>query len=260
MSDIPVHEREILRALVGSTVHGLAIEGQDDRDEMGVCIEPPEYVMGLKHFEQHVFRTQPNGVRSGPGDIDRTIYSLRKYARLAANGNPTILLLLYSPNFLVPHGLGMDLRALAPAFASRRAGAAFHGYMRAQRQRLAGERGGMHAKPRADLVERYGFDTKYAMHMLRLGHQGVEYLTTGALTLPMREPTRQHLRDVREGKIEFQAVMTEAGELDRQLRDLLETSPLPDEPNFAAINRFLVRAHAVYWGAPDWYVTRLLAR
>ncbi len=41
----------ILRAVVGSRLHGLAIDGQDDRDEMGICIEPPDYVVGLKRFE-----------------------------------------------------------------------------------------------------------------------------------------------------------------------------------------------------------------
>src|SRR5688572_31106775 len=39
---------------------------------------------------------------------------------------------------------------------------------------------------RPELEEMYGFDTKYAMHMLRLGFQGVELLTTGRLNLPMR--------------------------------------------------------------------------
>ena len=38
----------ILRATVGSTVHGLHHGGQDDRDEMAVFIEPPEYRLGLK--------------------------------------------------------------------------------------------------------------------------------------------------------------------------------------------------------------------
>ncbi len=37
----------ILRTQVGSGVHGTAISGQDDRDEMGICLEPPEYVTGL---------------------------------------------------------------------------------------------------------------------------------------------------------------------------------------------------------------------
>jgi hypothetical protein len=33
----------ILRGLVGSTVHGLVLSGTDDRDEMGVCLEPRRY-------------------------------------------------------------------------------------------------------------------------------------------------------------------------------------------------------------------------
>jgi hypothetical protein len=67
----------ILRCLVGSGVHGTAVEGQDDRDEMGICIEPPEYVIGLRSFEQYIFRTQPEGARSGHGDLDLIVYSLR---------------------------------------------------------------------------------------------------------------------------------------------------------------------------------------
>jgi uncharacterized protein len=47
----------ILRGLVGSTVHGLSNAGTDDRDEMGVCVEPPEYVLGLRRFEHCVART-----------------------------------------------------------------------------------------------------------------------------------------------------------------------------------------------------------
>jgi uncharacterized protein len=37
----------ILRVQVGSGVHGTSITGQDDRDEMGICLEPPEYVTGI---------------------------------------------------------------------------------------------------------------------------------------------------------------------------------------------------------------------
>jgi hypothetical protein len=41
----------ILRTTVGSVVHGLSNPGTDDRDEMGVCIEPPEYLLGFQRFE-----------------------------------------------------------------------------------------------------------------------------------------------------------------------------------------------------------------
>ena len=37
----------ILRVQVGSGVHGTSITGQDDRDEMGLCQEPPQFVTGL---------------------------------------------------------------------------------------------------------------------------------------------------------------------------------------------------------------------
>jgi predicted nucleotidyltransferase len=102
-----VERGTILRATVGSTVHGLHHGGQDDRDEMAVFIEPPQYLVGLARaggirgglygFEHYVERTEPEGMRSGPGDLDLVAYSLRKYVRLALKGHPTILLLLSSP-------------------------------------------------------------------------------------------------------------------------------------------------------------------
>jgi hypothetical protein len=41
----------ILRGVAGSTVHGLSNPGTDDRDEIGVCVEPPQYIAGLRPFE-----------------------------------------------------------------------------------------------------------------------------------------------------------------------------------------------------------------
>ncbi|MGQ0776628.1 MAG: DNA polymerase beta superfamily protein [Pseudonocardiales bacterium] len=115
---------EILRTVVGSGVHGIAIEGTDDHDEMGVFIEPPAHIIGLsKPVDCYVFRTQPEGARSVPGDTDLVMYSLRKYLRLATKGNPTALLPLYAPTnaILVLHPLGEELRALAPTMLSRQA-------------------------------------------------------------------------------------------------------------------------------------------
>ncbi len=47
----------ILRCQVGPDLHGTAVEGTDDRDEMGICIPPPECVVGLASFEQYVYRS-----------------------------------------------------------------------------------------------------------------------------------------------------------------------------------------------------------
>jgi hypothetical protein len=88
----------------------------------------------------------------------------------------------------------------------------------------------------------YGFDTKYAMHMLRLGLQGVELLTTGRLSLPMREPERSYLLDVRRGKLSEQECLTRAGELEHELSDLETTSPLPEAPQEGHVEEWVLDA------------------
>lgn len=238
----------ILLSTVGSTAHGLALPGADDHDEMGVTIERPEYVIGLDTFEQDVFRTQAEGKRSRPGDTDRVIYSARKFCRLALGGNPSILTLLFAkPTHVNDFGREL-LGQIAPAFAARSAGRAFLGYMTQQRQRLLGERGQMNVK-RPELVEAHGYDTKYAMHMLRLGFQGVEFLESGMLTLPMREEERSYVYAVREGKVDLNEVLTRAGELERAVEDLLDASPLPEKPEYEIVNRWLVSVYPRAWEA-----------
>src|ERR1700685_2008618 len=106
----------ILRVQVGSGVHGTSVTGQDDRDEMGLCLEPPQFVTGLarvpsgtrgeaplvpfEQYERHTAWDRPGGLanRSGAGDLDVIIYSARKWARLALAGNPTVLPVLFLPD------------------------------------------------------------------------------------------------------------------------------------------------------------------
>ena len=235
----------ILLSVVGSSAHGLHVPGTDDQDLMGVTLEPPTHVIGLEKFEQDVYRTQPEGVRSGHGDTDRVIYSARKFCRLALSGNPSLLTMLYAPT-RERYPLGEELLELAPAFSARSAGKSFLGYMTQQRQRLLGERGQMNVK-RPDLVNAHGYDTKYAMHMLRLGYQGVEFLETGRLTLPMPEADREFVYSVRCGDIELNEALTRAGELEQRVEDLLDTSPLPEWPDRDRVNQWLVHAYLKAW-------------
>ncbi len=229
----------ILRGLVGSRVHGLSVTDQDDRDEMGVCIEPWEHFFGLRdRFEQWTFRTQPDGVRSGPGDLDLVVYSLAKWARLALSGNPTILTMLFIPeaHMVTLTDEGRALIALAPAIVSDSIFEPYLGYMRQQRHRLTNK---VKMPSRPELVERYGFDTKYAGHMLRLGYQGIEMATTGKLSLPMPDPERSHIVDVRTGKFTEAEVLAEAEHLEQRLLGLQALRPLgPGDP--AAVEAFVL--------------------
>ena len=236
----------ILRGVVGSTVHGLANAGTDDRDEMAVCIEPPEYIIGLRTFEHYVSRTQPDGVPSGAGDLDLTIYGLRKFCRLALKGSPTVLLLLFvdGDHVLARNALGEELQRLAPAFLSRRTGLAFLGYLDAQRRGLLGER---HATRTRERSAEHGYDTKYAMHAPRIAVQGIELISTGRMTLPIAEPDRSTLRAVRAGSISLDDVLQRLDDAAARLRTITDTSDLPEHGNRDEVDRFLVRAYQRSW-------------
>ena len=202
--------------------------------------------IGTRSFDHWVFRTQPEGVPSGPGDLDLTIYGLRKYCRLAAKGSPTVLLLLFlaDEHVLVRDELGEELQALAPAFVSRRAGRAFLGYVDSQRRGLLGER---HQPRTRELSAEHGYDTKYAMHALRIAHQGHELLTTGRISLPVAEPERSQLLAVRRGEPTLDDVVTALRDHAARLETELLRSHLPDEADRSSIDRFLVSAYERAW-------------
>jgi uncharacterized protein len=236
----------VYAALVGSQAYGLNLDEQADRDEMGIAIEPATHVIGLRHFESHVTRSQPAGVRSGPGDVERVVYSARKFAALAAKGNPTIVGMLYSPKFHTSYVGEHFVQTLKPLIASRAAGPHFLGYLIAQREKLTGERGGKAVK-RPELEAAHGYDTKFAMHALRLGIQGCEFLDRGELALPMAEPQRSRLLDVRRGLVPFGDVIAWIRLVENDLRARLERSPLPPEPDHAAIDALLDDVYRLRW-------------
>jgi predicted nucleotidyltransferase len=243
---------EILRTVVGSGVHGIAIAGTDDHDEMGVFVELAARVIGvLPAVNHYIHRTQPEGARSGPGDTDLVMYSLRRYLQLALNGNPTVLLPLYAPPdaVLVERPLGTELRGLAPSLLSRRAVHRFLGYMEGQRQRLLGQdKRGLPNRP--ELVEKYGYDVKYASHALRLAYQGLEILRDGRLTLPMPEPERERVLRVKRGDVaDLDAVLAEIASVQSTVEEALAAgrTPLPEEPDLDAISAWSVGAHQRHW-------------
>jgi len=80
----------------GSELHGAKVKNTDDLDIYGVYLEPPELVLGLDKQDFYVWSTAGDERRNGPDDIDVCLYSLRKWAGLAAKEYTTMLPLLPS--------------------------------------------------------------------------------------------------------------------------------------------------------------------
>ena len=245
--------RVIMLAEAGSGLHGVAIEGTDDHDELGTFIPDPINVIGFQRQETFVRRSQPEGKRSQPGDIDLTLHSLTKYVKLLVAGNPTLVQTLFVPpdKRVVWSAQMTELRNMAHLLVNRRTAGAYLGYLHEQRQRLIGERGQKGVK-RTALVEAHGYDTKYAMHMLRLGHQGVAFINNGKLTLPIPEPIRQELMDVRKGGVTLLDVLDQANYLAVQLnalrQDPLLTPTAPQRP----FSEWVTTTHMDEWCGRHW--------
>lgn len=248
---------QILLTEVGSGLHGIAIPGTDDHDEMGVFIEPAGCVIGLaKPMDTYTYRTQPEGRRSRPGDTDRVLYALRKYLRLATDGNPTVLAMLFAPEQSVyaTTELGEELRALAPSFLSLKVVDRSAHYLDSQVEKLLGRghRGSMPKRP--ELVEKYGYDTKFASHALRLGYQGLEIAEHGHLTLPMPEPEREAVLKVKSGGMpDLDAVLWHIRDLRDRMMQVVETgrTPLPPAPDWDRLSAWSVSAHQRHWQATE---------
>jgi hypothetical protein len=142
------------------------LPGGEDHDELGVVVEQPGDVLGLAEggYGSVMQRSQPEGLQSGPGDTDRTLHSLRRFVRLAASGNPSILMALLAPViFSTPEG--EELQGLGEAFVRRHVIPRYRGYMQSQAERLLGKRsrsghGRRGGGGREELVADHDYDTK----------------------------------------------------------------------------------------------------
>lgn len=248
----PLPENTILLVEVGSTAHGTGLPGGEDHDEMGVVIEAPEDVLGvdLHGYRSVMQRSRPEGTRSRPGDTDRTLLSLRRFIRLAASGNPSILMSLWAP-VLYTTEEGRELQGLGAAFVGRHVIPRYLGYMQAQTMRLLGLRGDGHAPRggggREEPIGEHGYDTKYAMHAARLGFHGVELLTTRRLQLPMPDAAAEWLRAVRRGEVTFDNWRERYLALYAQLERMSTDESIPEGPDRARIESWSVRAHVDLW-------------
>jgi uncharacterized protein len=246
MRELPPYPASTLFVVeVGSGAHGTGLAGREDHDEMVVYAETPGQVFGVRNAPRGAqVRTKPVGVPSEPGDTDRNLYSLRHFLYLAAAGNPSIMMAFWAP---VIHStpLGNKILATGPEFVGRHLVEKYRGYMKAQKDRLLGLRGGRHGQLRETDA---GFDTKYAMHAARLGFQGVELLTNRKLMLPIPGTAGRWLKDVRKGKIPLDDVIRRIDGLDRVLAEMQHFESIPAHPDWGAIATSSVVWHKEAWG------------
>jgi len=137
-------------------------------------------------------------------------------------------------------------------FLSKAHALKYKGYADAQLRRMMGDRGrGKHGQ-RPELEQKFGYDVKAGMHVLRLLHEGIEFVSRGWVTLPRPEPERSRLIAVRRGEWSEDKVISEANRLMAQLDAAAESSPLPGQVDLAAVGKLVTKIHLDAWGQWGW--------
>jgi predicted nucleotidyltransferase len=135
--------------IAGSHAYGMATE-TSDLDVRGWCIPPVDYFRSFhKNFEQTELKITPRDLRWLPKDYkkiynssedpaDVVIYDIRKFFKLAAVCNPSIIELLFidPSETMYCSEAGRSVRENATKFLSGRAKFSFSGYARAQLKRI----------------------------------------------------------------------------------------------------------------------------
>ena len=248
---VPFLDAAILRVQVGSEVYGTAIDSSSDHDEMGVFVLSPQNVLGISPTDDKTWRTAAEGARSTSDDFDLSMYSARKYVSLATQGNPSILVALFTPDHqtLTCTQEGLLLRESAHLFHTKQSAQRFLGYMTAQFKRMEDSRAGTRAprSNRPELIEKFGYDTKFAAHAVRLGFQGLEFVRSGTMQLPIPDPEGEVLRGIRRGTAAYEEVVNLGEDLTNALKNAIDTADIPSYPDRDRISQMLSDIHFLAW-------------
>lgn len=209
-----VPDHTILSVVVGSRAYGL--DGPaSDHDRRGVFAAPTRLFWRLDKPPTHL---------DGPRDEEFS-WEIERFCTLAAQANPTVLEVLFSPLIETITEDGRALRDARRAFLSRRVAETYGNYARDQLTRVEARRA------RTGVTNH-----KQAMHMIRLLLAGAHVLRTGEILVDVT-PLRDRLLAVKEGRAPFSAW---ADELLADLAVAAAETRLPDHPDRETIDRVLI--------------------
>jgi len=229
----------------GSELHGAKVGSTDDLDIYGVFVEKPEEALGLQPRPHFIWSTASDDRRNGPEDVDITLYSLRRWAHLAAKGNATALHFLFADATAVSATTWDEIQASTAMFLGKHSAAQFLGFAENQRKRITGEagRGKKGRRPEYECI--HGYDSKAAMHCLRLYFECIELMQEGKISLP--RPERDLLIQVRQGHYTLEQFDHMAEDLRHQAEQATLDSSLPSAIRQEPISQLIADVHRKYW-------------
>jgi predicted nucleotidyltransferase len=247
----------VFECIGGSISYGVSADSSDF-DVWGITIpmkddlfphlkgEIPGFGHQHQRFEQYQeHHIKDNEALGGKGrEYDITIYSIVKFFQLALDNNPNILDALFVPNECVLHctQVGNIIRENRKLFLSKQAWPKFKGYAYSQAHKISNKNP---VGKRIELVEKFGYDVKFAYHIVRLLSEVEQILTEGDLDL---QRNREQLKTIRRGEWTEKELRQWFADKEASLEKVFLESTLRQKPDESAIKAVLLECLEAHYG------------
>lgn len=243
--------------IMGSMAYGVNTD-TSDMDVYGFCVPPRDYVFphlrgeiagfstpGPRFDQFQIHHIQDPSAQGGKGrEYDLAIYSIIKYFRLCMENNPNMIDSLFVPQRCVLHctPIGDIVRDNRKLFLHKGAWHKFKGYAFAQMRKLKTKQP---QGKRQAMIEEFGFDVKFAYHVVRLLDEVEQILVEGDIDL---ERNREQLKAIRRGEWDVAEIEDYFARKEKDLETLYSNSKLPHKPDEAKIQNLLLTCLEQHYG------------
>lgn len=239
--------------IMGSVAYGVSSD-TSDMDVYGICIPPKNQVfphlngeiLGFGSQQQRFEQYQEHHlVDENVGkEYDLQIFSIIKFFNLAMDNNPNIIDALFVPLqcVLYQSAIGNMIRENRKLFLHKGAWHKFKGYAYSQLHKMSSKNP---VGKRKALVEQYGYDVKFAYHVVRLLNEVEQIMVEGDIDL---QKNNDQLKSIRRGEWKEEDIRKWAAEKELALEKTYLESKMPHSPDEAAIKQLLVNCLEDHYG------------
>jgi predicted nucleotidyltransferase len=254
----------VLLVTMGSQAYGVSNDASD-LDVYGVCIPPKELVFPhlageIPGFGRQVQRFevwQEHHVRDPNKTVeyDFAVYGIVKYFQLCMENNPNMIDSLFVPRNCVLHStmIGEMIRENRRRFLHKGSWHKFKGYAYAQMSKIRNRNNSSNEK-RAATIEKYGYDVKFAYHVVRLMNEVEQIMVEGDLDL---QRNNEQLKSIRRGEWTLDQLDEYFTSKERILETTYAASTLPHGPDEEMIKALLMDCLEQHYGSLAAAVVRV---
>lgn len=239
--------------IMGSEAYGVS-SGGSDCDVYGFCIPPKDTVFphlageieGFGRQKKRFNQWQQHHVldKEAKKEFDFSIYNIVKYFQLTMENNPNMVDSLFTPQRCVLHAtkIANMVRDRRKIFLHKGCWHKFKGYAFSQMKKMKSK---TREGKRANEVEEFGYDRKFAYHTVRLLDEVEQILTVGDIDLTR---DRERLKSIRRGEWSIEKIEEHFSSKEKFLEELYEKSKLPWGPDEEQIKQLLLDCLEEFYG------------